>query len=92
MLQAFAAVENNIPTLAVAAIFQKEPQVLIAHPDVKSFLDLQALPTLFISKEGLASYFQWMKTEFGFKEEQVKPYTFNAAPSWLTRKARCKAT
>lgn len=87
MLQAFAAVENNIPTLAVAAIFQKEPQVLIAHPDVKSFLDLQALPTLFISKEGLASYFQWMKTEFGFKEEQVKPYTFNAAPFLADKKS-----
>ncbi len=87
MLQAFAAVENNIPTLAVAAIFQKEPQVLIAHPDVKGFLDLKALPTLFISKEGLASYFQWMKTEFGFKEEQVKPYTFNAAPFLADRKS-----
>jgi NitT/TauT family transport system substrate-binding protein len=80
MLQAFSAVENSIPTIAVAAIFQKEPQVLIAHPDVKNFHDLKALPTLFISKEGLATYFQWMKTEFGFKEEQVKPYTFNAAP------------
>jgi NitT/TauT family transport system substrate-binding protein len=80
MLQPFSAVEQGIPTVVVAAIFQKEPQVLIAHPDVKNFLDLKSLPTLFISKEGLASYFQWMKTEFGFREEQVKPYTFNAAP------------
>src|SRR5688572_13433080 len=31
-LQAFDAVEQNIPTLAVAASFQKEPQVLLAHP------------------------------------------------------------
>src|SRR5438552_927146 len=32
-LQMFDAVENNIPTVSVAAIFQKEPQVFIAHPD-----------------------------------------------------------
>ncbi|MFZ0854333.1 MAG: ABC transporter substrate-binding protein, partial [Hyphomicrobiaceae bacterium] len=32
-LQSFDAVEQNIPTLAVAAVFQKEPQVLMAHPD-----------------------------------------------------------
>lgn len=87
MLQAFDAVDNNIPTIAVAAMFQKEPQVLIAHPDVKTFMDLKSLPTLFISKEGLASYFQWMKTEFGFKEEQVKPYTFNAAPFIADKKS-----
>ena len=31
-LQAFDAVSQNIPTVSVAAIFQKEPQVLIAHP------------------------------------------------------------
>jgi NitT/TauT family transport system substrate-binding protein len=33
-----------------------------------------------ISKEGLASYFQWMRREFGFREEQTKPYTFNPQP------------
>ena len=58
-LQSFDAVEQNIPTLAVAAMFQKEPQVLMAHPDqgIDKFEDLKKL-TLFISREGLASYFQ----------------------------------
>src|SRR5262245_66329730 len=32
-LQSFDAVEQNIPTLPVAAMFQKEPQLLMAHPD-----------------------------------------------------------
>src|SRR5215212_10587874 len=32
MVQAFSAIEENIPTLVVAAIFQKDPQILIAHP------------------------------------------------------------
>ena len=68
-LQSFDAVEQNIPTIAVAAMFQKEPQVLIAHPDqgIEKFEDLKKL-TLFVSREGHASYFQWMKAEFGFGE------------------------
>ena len=80
-LQSFDAVEQKIPTVAVAAMFQKEPQVLIAHPDqgIERFEDLKRL-TLFISKEGIASYFQWMKADFGFSEVQVKPYTSNAQP------------
>jgi len=80
-LQSFDAVTQNIPTIAVAAMFQKEPQVLLAHPDqgIKTFADLKKL-TLFISKEGVASYYQWMKREFGFRDEQVKPYTFNPQP------------
>ena len=78
-MQAFDAAENNIPTVSVAAIFQKEPQVLLAHPDVASFEDLKAR-TLFVSKEGMASYYQWLKADFGFKDSQVKPYTFNPQP------------
>src|SRR5881227_2185490 len=66
-LQSFDAVENRVPTLAVAAIFQKDPQVLLAHPDVgiDKFEDLKRL-TLFVSKEGIASYFQWLKADYGF--------------------------
>jgi NitT/TauT family transport system substrate-binding protein len=79
-LQSFDAVEQNIPTIAVAASFQKDPQVLIAHPGKADKLeDLKKL-TLFVSKEGMASYFQWLKADFGFDESKVKPYTFNAQP------------
>ena len=62
-------------------MFQKDPQVLLAHPDqgIEKFEDLKKL-TLLISKEGIASYFQWMKHDFGFREQQVKPYTFNPQP------------
>ena len=78
-LQSFDAVAQNIPTVAVAASFQKDPQVLIAYPDVQKFEDLKTR-TLFVSKEGMASYFQWLKADFGFDEAKVKPYTFNAQP------------
>ena len=80
-LQSFDAVEQKIPTIAVAASFQKEPQVLIAHPGqgVEKLEDLKKL-TLFVSKEGIATYFQWLKADFGFDERRVRPYTFNAQP------------
>src|ERR1700722_590330 len=80
-LQGFDAVENNVPLVEIAAMFQKDPQVLIAHPDqgIDTFEDLKKF-TLFISKEGVATYFQWLKTDYGFSDSQVKPYTFNPQP------------
>ena len=78
-LQSFDAVEQKIPTVAVAASFQKDPQVFVAHPGVTKLEDLKTR-TLFVSKEGMASYFQWLKSDFGFNESKVKPYTFNAQP------------
>jgi NitT/TauT family transport system substrate-binding protein len=80
-LQGFDAVENNIPIVEVAALFQKDPQVLLAHPDqgIDTFEDLKKL-TLFISREGVATYFQWLKADYGFRDDQVKPYTFNPQP------------
>lgn len=79
MLQAFSAVQEKIPTVIVAAMFQKDPQVFLAHPDVTKFEDLKSR-TIFVSKEGLATYYQWLVADYGFSEKQVKPYTFNPAP------------
>ena len=44
-LQGFDAVTQNIPTVEVAAYFQKDPQVLIAHPDqgIEKLQDLKNL-------------------------------------------------
>ena len=80
-LQSFDAVANKVPLVAVAAIFQKDPQVFLTHPEVKiaKLEDLKPL-TLLVSKEGVASYFQWLKSEYGFSESKVKPYTFNSQP------------
>jgi NitT/TauT family transport system substrate-binding protein len=79
-LQGFDAVAQNIPTIAVAAMFQKDPQVLLAHPGAADkFDDLKNL-TLLVSSEGQQTYFKWMQAEFGFSPGKVKPYTFNPQP------------
>ena len=86
-LQGFDAVEHGIPTIEVAAMFQKDPQVLLAHPDqgIEKLADLKKL-TLLVSREGMATYYQWLKADFGFKEDQVKPYTFNPQPFLADKK------
>jgi NitT/TauT family transport system substrate-binding protein len=80
-LMSFDALANNVPVVTVAAIFQKDPQVLLTHGESKitRIEDLKPL-TLFVSKEGISSYFQWLKSEYGFSEDKVKPYTFNPQP------------
>ena len=81
MIQAFSAVEQKVPTVAVAAIFQKDPFVLMSHPNA-GYDTLADLPraTAFIGKDSLVSVYQWLKLAYGFREEKVKPYTFNPAP------------
>ncbi|RZN33482.1 ABC transporter substrate-binding protein [Bradyrhizobium sp. Leo121] len=87
-LQSFDAVTNNVPLVAVAAMFQKDPQVLLTHPDIKAtkLEDLKPL-TLLVSKEGMTTYFQWLKSEYGFSESKVKPYTFNPQPFIVDKKS-----
>ena len=80
-LMSFDAVAKNVPVVSVAAIFQKDPQVFLTHPEAKITKLEQLKPlTLFVSKEGITSYFQWLKSEYGFSEAKIRPYTFNAQP------------
>jgi len=80
MLQAFNAVKEDIPVVVVGAIFQKHPQVILAHPGkAETFADLKDL-TLLIGDNGYTSYYQWMIDSYGFTAEQRQPYTFNPAP------------
>ena len=57
-LMSFDAVANNVPVVTVAAIFQKDPQVFVTHPEANITRLEQLKPlTLFVSKEGISSYF-----------------------------------
>jgi NitT/TauT family transport system substrate-binding protein len=83
MTTAIDAVKENIPTITLASIFQKDPQVLLAHPDqgFEEFPDLANASKLILSKDGFISYFLWMKSAYeGFSDDMYEPYTFNPAP------------
>jgi NitT/TauT family transport system substrate-binding protein len=89
LLLSFDNVKNGVPTVVIAAIFQKDPQAIFAHPGqgYDKFSDLTKAPTAFISKDGQFSFWQWMKAEHGFKDEQLKPYVFNVGPFMADKKS-----
>ena len=78
-LQMMQVREGGVPVTTVAAIFQKDPQVLIAHDDVKGFEDLKG-KTILIASSAQRGYWPWLKTKFGFTDAQTRPYTFNIQP------------
>jgi NitT/TauT family transport system substrate-binding protein len=81
MLGDFLSVEQNIPTVAVAADFQKDPLIFMSHPGVgmDKWTDLPKA-TVFASQGAISSFYTWMRLAWGFKNENVKPYNFNSAP------------
>lgn len=74
-------IAEDVPAFAVAAIFQKDPQVLITHPrdDVKSIADMKGKPIM-ISDAASGAYWIWLKAVFGFDDSQIRKYTYNLAP------------
>jgi NitT/TauT family transport system substrate-binding protein len=74
-------VKENLPFLCIAAIFQKDPQVLISHPNVgnDTLADLKGKPIL-IGAAGRTSYWPFLRAKFGYSDDQIRPYTFNMAP------------
>ncbi len=81
LLEAFSAAAEGVPIVAVAAAFQKEPQVIIAHPGkAKTFGDLAKLDKILVGDQGYASFYQWMMNAYGFTDAQREVYTFNPAP------------
>lgn len=80
LLHSFDNVKNGIPTVAVAAFFQRDPQILMAHRGVyKDFAELKTARTILIGKDGQFSFWQWLKSEHGFRDEQLRPYNFSLA-------------
>ncbi len=81
LLEAFSAAAEGVPIVAVAAAFQKEPQVILTHPGkAANFADLTKLEKILIGDQGYASFYQWMMGAYGFTESQREVYTFNPAP------------
>ena len=89
MIQALDAVKEGVPTLAVASMFQKDPIIYMSHPGqgLDKIEDLKNANAYFVGKDNLVTVFQWAKQTYGFREEKVKPYSFNPAPFLADKKS-----
>ncbi|NJO79590.1 MAG: ABC transporter substrate-binding protein [Cyanobacteria bacterium RM1_2_2] len=78
---AIRAVQENIPKITVASIFQKDPQILIAHPETgaKDLADLKGKP-IFISAAANTTFWPFLKAKYDFTDDQKRPYNFNPGP------------
>ena len=73
--------QQNIPMVAVAALFQKDPSVLIAHPGEgnDTFAALKGKPIM-ISGDTRTGSWLFLKQKFGYTDDQIRPYNFSVAP------------
>jgi NitT/TauT family transport system substrate-binding protein len=74
-------VKENIPYVAVASMFQKDPQVLMAHPELglKTLSDIKGRPVA-ISTDAMDTYWKFLEVGYGFTPDQIRPYSFDVAP------------
>lgn len=78
---AIKAIEEGIPKITVAAIFQKDPQVLISHPSAgNDTLDKLKGKPILISAAANTTFWPFLKAKYGFTDDQKRPYNFNPAP------------
>lgn len=77
----FNFVKESAPAVAIAAIFQKEPSVLIAHPGVgvNSLADMKGKP-IAVSQQVVDTWWRFLQAKFGFTDAQRRPYTFQITP------------
>jgi NitT/TauT family transport system substrate-binding protein len=87
LLHSFDNVKNGVPTVVVAAMFQRIRE-LIAHPG-QGYEDfgIKDAPVALIAKDGQFTWWQWLKVTYGFRDETLKPYNFNLGPFLANPKA-----
>ena len=74
--------EAGLPLVAVAADFQKSPQILMSHPGVglDKWEDLPKASPVYLGAGAINTFYARLKLAYGFKDEAIRPYNFNSAP------------
>jgi len=77
----FTYVREQAPFFTIASIFQKDPQVMIAHPGTgfDSFEKMKGRPLL-ISNGSRSTFWPYLRKKYGLSDAQLRPYNFNMAP------------
>ncbi len=82
MIGNFLSVESKLPLIAVAADFQKSPQIFMSHPGVglDRWEDLPEAKPVYVGSGAIQTFYAWLRIAYGFKDENIRPYNFNSAP------------
>ena len=78
-LQVMSAIEQDVPVVAIAATFQKNPTVIIAHPGANRLEDLKGKP-IAIGAASNTTFWPWLRQKYGFTDSQKRPYGFSVQP------------
>jgi NitT/TauT family transport system substrate-binding protein len=73
------AIEKSLPLVTIAATFQRDPAVLIAHPGVSDIVELKTRMIL-IGQASETTFWPWLKEKYGFADVQKRPYSFSVQP------------
>lgn len=81
-------VKAGAPVVAVMASYQKDPEVLILHPEdpANGIADLKGRPIM-ISDASIDTMWAWLKAKYGFDDKQIRKYSGNPAPFIVDKRA-----
>ena len=81
-------VKEDLPFVAVAAMFQRDPAILLAHPGVghDSFEALRGTPVM-IGADSRVGWWNFLRAKFGYTDAQIRPYAFSLAPFLADKQA-----
>jgi NitT/TauT family transport system substrate-binding protein len=82
MIGNLLSAESKLPLVAVAADFQKSPQILMSHPGVglDKWGDLPKAKPVYVGAGAIQTFYAWLRLAYGFRDENIRAYNFNSAP------------
>lgn len=84
--QAVTLAHKKADVKMVMAVFQKDPQIIMAHGQgAPPALSAWKNRALFMDDAFRVSYYPWLKARYGFTDAQVRPYGFSLNP-WMQNK------
>src|SRR5258708_3440183 len=71
---------KDIPGVTIAAMFQKNPQTLVSHPNqgLRTLADLKGRPIM-VAQFSRNEFWQFLRARYGFTDDQLRPYTYSSA-------------
>lgn len=81
-------IDVGAPVVTVAAMFQKDPTILMSHPrsDVTSLADMKGKP-IHIGDPSVNTMWRWLASRYGYSDSQIRKYSFNIAPFLVDKSA-----